>query len=341
MTAGPTLRRAGPGDDAAIRDLLAAAYPDNPKADPAIMRWQYWDNPFGQARAWIWERDGQAIAHRAAVAVPLVLGGTPATGVKTADAATHPAHRRQGLFATLALRQMEDLRQAGVPAVLSHPNPGSAPGVEDSGAVLVQRVPAFVLAVDDGWLSRRFHLPRPAAALARQVVFGGGPAAGGEDVGSPPEDLDALWTDMDERWGLRRDAAWWRWRYMERPGGGYRFAEVRRGGTLVAAAATRTREAYGGRFLYVMEFLAVDDDAARALTGTLSEMARTQDAAGLVLIATSWSRTAGLARASGFRRLPRALEPNPLRFLVAEPGGNSGALARQRWSAAWGDLDHL
>lgn len=340
MTPGPTLRLAGPQDDAAIRDLLAAAYPDNPKADAAVMRWQYWDNPFGQARAWMWERDGHAIAHRAAVAVPLVLGGTPATGVKTADAATHPAHRRQGLFGTLALRQMEDLRQAGVPAVLSHPNPGSAPGVVDSGAELVQRVPAFVRAVDDGWLAERFKVPRALAGAVRSAAFRRA-APGGVETSRPPEDLDELWGRLAERWGIRRDAAWWRWRYVERPGGGYRYAEVRRGGKLVAAAATRTREAYGGRFLYAMEFLAVDAGAARALTGTLTEMARTESAAGLVLIATSWSRNAELARASGFRRLPRALEPNPLRFLVAEPGGNSNALARQKWSAAWGDLDHV
>lgn len=341
---GPMLRLAGPEDDAGIRALLAAAYPANPKADEAVMRWQYWDNPFGRTRAWIWEQDGAVIAHWAAVPVPLVLDGDPASGVKTADAATHPDHRRRGLFGTLALRYMEDLRQAGVPAVLTHPNPDSTPGVAGSGAVLVERVPAFVRAIDDAWLAERFRLPRPAARALRGVAFPGAGAAGaasGAAVDGVPRDVDELWARTGERWGVRRDAAWWRWRYEARPGAAYRFAEVRRGDALVAAGALGVREAFGGRFGYVMEFLAADEDAARALTATLTELARADGAAGLALIATSWSRAASLARAAGFRKLPRRLEPNPLRFLVAEPGGNSTRLARQRWSAAWGDLDHV
>lgn len=338
---GPVLRLAGPEDDRLIRGLLAAAYADNPKSDAAIIRWQYWDNPFGTTRAWIWERDGQAVAHWAAVPVPLVLDGVAVLGVKTADAATHPDHRRQGLFGTLALRYMQDLRHVGVPAVLTHPNPDSTPGVEASGAVLVERVPAFVRAVDAAWLAERFKLPRPVATALRSAVFGRAATAEGGVGDSTPEDLDALWDGVGERWGVRRDADWWHWRYTLRPGVNYRYVEVRRGGRLVAAAALRLREAFGGRFAYVMEFLAVDDEAARALAATLSEYATQERVAGLVLIATSWSRAASQARAAGFRRLPRPLEPNPLRFLVAAPGGNSQELARRPWSAAWGDLDHL
>ncbi|HWH31954.1 MAG TPA: GNAT family N-acetyltransferase, partial [Egibacteraceae bacterium] len=291
-------------------------------------------------RSWVWERGGEVVAHWAAVSVPLVLDGRPAVGVKTADAATHPDHRRQGLFATLALRYMQDLRERGIPAVLTHPNPDSAAGVEASGPVLVERLPAYVLAVDDAWLARRFHVPASVSRLVRRAAFPA-PGAGGQEVAAPPEGLDALWSGLGERWGVRRDAAWWRWRYQAHPAARYRFAEVRRGGALRAAAAVRVQEAFGGRFAYVMEFLAADQEAAGALTGTLADLAREQGAAGLVVVTTSWSRTAALVRGAGFRRLPRRLEPNPLRFLVAEPGGDSAGLARQRWSAAWGDLDHL
>lgn len=336
-----SLRLAGPDDDTRIRALIAAAYPDNPKADAAITRWQYWDNPFGRTRSWVWERDGQAVGHWAAVPVPLVLDGVAATGAKGVDIATHPDARRRGLFARLAARLLEDLADAQVPALLSHPNPSSAPAVQRAGAALVERVPAFVRALDAAWLAERFRLPGPAARLAVRAAFPTRRAGPAREVDRPPEDLDALWGRLDERWGIRRDAAWWRWRYVERPGGAYRFVEVRRNGAPVGAAALRVREAFGGRFGYVMEFLAVDEEAATALTGALGELARAERAAGLVLIGTSWSRPVALARRAGFRGLPRRLEPNPLRFLVAEPGGDSARLARRGWSAAWGDLDHL
>jgi len=338
---GPELRRAGPADDAAIRRLLAVAYPANPKADAAVMRWQYWDNPFGPAQAWVWELDGDVIAHWAAVPVPLLLDGRPAPGVKTADAATHPGHRRMGLFATLALRYMEDLRVGGVRAVLTHPNPDSTPGVEGSGAALVERVPVFVRALDSRWLARRFHVPRPLVAPVRAAVFGRVADAPHLVVDGLPEGLDALWSAHAPQWTIRRDAAWWDWRYLRRPGGDYRLFALRRGDRLAAAGVTHVREAFKGRFGYVMEFLAADDAAARELADAMAAQSREEGASGLVAAATSGSRLAAQVAAAGFRRLPRRLEPNPLRFLVADPAGDSVALARHPWAMSWGDLDHL
>jgi len=347
VSARPLLREAGVDDERIIRDLLRAAYPDNPKVDPAIMRWQYWDNPFGRTRAWIWELEGQAIAHWAAVPVPLVLDGQPVVGVKTADAATHPEHRRQGLFAELAAAYMTELGRSNVPAVLTHPNPDSTPGVAASGAQLVARVPAFVRALDDGWLAQRLHLPlplaRPLVSAARRVAFRPSGNVGPDAIAvpSPPRDLDALWQATGGSYGVRRDSAWWEWRYVQRPAGEYRFAEVRRHGELVGAAALQVREAFGGRFGYVMEFMAADVEAAQQLTAVIEGMARAQAAVGLVLIATPRSSAGVLAQRAGFRRLPQRLEPNPLRFLVAAPAGSSAALAAQDWSIAWGDLDHV
>lgn len=343
MSAPPRLREAGVDDEAIIRDLLRAAYPDNPKVDPAIMRWQYWDNPFGRTRAWIWELQGQAIAHWAAVPVPLVLNGQSVVGVKTADAATHPQHRRQGLFGELAATYMDELGRSHVPAVLTHPNPDSTPGVSASGAQLVARVPAFVRALDDGWLAQRLHLPRPLVSVARRAAFRPSGHVGRDamPVPAPPRDLDALWQATGVSYGVRRDSAWWDWRYVRRPSGEYRFAEVRRHGELVGAAALRVREAFGGRFGYVMEFMAADVEAAQQLTAVLDDMARAEHAVGLVLIATPRSPVAVQAQRAGFRRLPQRLEPNPLRFLVAAPAGSSAELAAQDWSIAWGDLDHV
>lgn len=340
----PVLRRAGPADDAAIRRLLALAYPDNVKAAAAFTRWQYWDNPFGATISWVWASDGEVLAHWAAVPVPLVLDGRAVIGAKGVDVATHPDHRGRGLFSRLAQRLTASLAEEGVPALLSHPNPASLAGMTGAGLASVARVPVYALPVDDAWLGRRLRLPAPAAAVARRLVFPAAPAREtAQRLASFPDDVGALWDEVSHSvaWGVRRDASWWRWRYAQRPERPYVFHVLRRGDRLAGVAVTAVREVFGGRFLSVLELLALDPVAAGALTASMCAAARDDAAVGVVLATTHWSRTAALARSAGFRRVPRVLEPRPLRFLVAAPGGDSRALARRRWAMSWGDLDHL
>ncbi len=336
-----TLRRADPGDDVAIRALLAGAFDANPKARADFTRWQYWDNPFGRVRSWVAEDGGEVVAHWAAVPVPLVLGGRRVVGAKGVDIATAESHRGRGLFTALGRRLVGDCADAGMPALLSHPNPRSAAAVERVGGRLVARVPVYVLPLDDRWLAERFRLPVPAARAARAAVFRIGRGDPVETVPVPPPDLDALWAHVAGavRHGIVRDAAWWRWRYADRPERPYRIVVARRAGRLTGVAAVTTRAAFGARFGFVLELLAVDAAAARGLVCGLGAAA--DDAAGLALAAIPRSRLAALAVRAGFRRLPRRLEPHPLRFLVVAPGGDSAALAARPWSFAWGDLDHL
>ena len=56
------LRRGVRGDDEAIRGLLAANFPGNPKRLAAFTRWQYWDNPFGEVRSWLFEAEGMTFS---------------------------------------------------------------------------------------------------------------------------------------------------------------------------------------------------------------------------------------------------------------------------------------
>lgn len=367
MTGGLVLRRADEADDAAIRALLARSYPDNPKADAAYTRWQYWANPFGPPRSWVWaEPGGRVVGHWSAVAVPLWLDGRPVTGAKGVDIATDPDWRGRGLFSALARRLIADCRDAAVPALLSHPNPSSVTAVVRAGARQVARVPVWVRPVDPAWLAERLRLPTPAARAVARAGFRPRSTSGAagvrvEEVTDPPADLDELWTRVAPpgRHGVARDAAWWRWRYAERPHRPYRILEARSArtgsalggdgrGALRAAAVTTVRSAVGGQFAHVLEWMAADAAAASAIGAALAEDDGTGGDAGVdgaVVAALPGTDLARHARRAGFRRLPRALEPRPLRFVVA--GGAAGEphaaerLAEARWSFAWGDVDHL
>lgn len=336
----PQLRRAGPSDDAGIRALLARTFPENVKAEAAFTRWQYWDNPFGAARSWVFEDAGRIVAHWAAVPVPMVLAGLPARGAKGVDGATDRDYRGRGLFRSLGQAMAADCREQGFTVILTHPNVQSARGVEQAGAHLIARVPVYVRPLDDGWLAGRLHLPRPAAAGLRRSVFAAPAGAPGRQVGGPPDGLDALWAETGGAVanGIARDEGWWRWRYGARPGDAYRYAEVRTGGRLRAAAVGTVRDTFGAPLLLVLDLLATDAAAAR---GALAALAHDRgEVAGAAIAALPRTPLARWALRAGFRRLPRRLEPHPFRFMVFDCGAGPD-LGSRSWTMAWGDLDHL
>lgn len=338
-----TYRRAVREDGPRIRGLLVAAYDDNPKSQAAMMDWQYWDNPFGEACSWIAERDGELVSHWAAVPVPVQLDGEPSEGAKGVDIATHPNHQRQGIFRRLAGHLVDDCRQAGLQVLLSHPNPLSFPGVQAVGGVVLGRALAYVRPLDDHWVARRFRMPVRGARVLRRRLFRCPQGDSPRRHDQVPDGLDELWQEVRPHatCGIVRNDAWWQWRYAQRPSGSYVFVTARRGARLTGAAALTVGERFGGRFGLVLEFLAVDQEAARGLSTGLAEAAAEQDAVGLALIGLPGARLTALSTAAGFRRLPRRLEPRPMRVCAIDAAGGLGDLTARRWTMAWGDLDHV
>lgn len=333
---GVRVRAGGPDDDAGIRALIGRCFPRNPKQDAAMTAWQYWGNPFGPTLTWVAEDDGRIVAHWSAFRVPLRRAGQVVIGAKGADVATDPDYRGQGLARRVVDALVGSARQAGVAALLMHPNPQSWAVLQRAGTPF-GRLPVWVRPLDDAWLGTRLRLPRPVAATVRRAVFGARAGEPSSSIDAPPDDLDSLWraTGARLRNGIIRDQAWWSWRYAARPSPQpYRYASCRRRGTLAAAGVAVAREAFGARMLHVLDLLAIDAEAAGAVLGRLT--AET-DAVAAALVAAPGSPPAGWARSAGFRRLPKQLEPNPLRFVVGTLDGRPVG----DWWVAWGDLDHL
>jgi GNAT superfamily N-acetyltransferase len=335
------LRRAGREDTGVICALLAEVFDDNPKADPAVLTWQYWDNPYGTTSSWLVEEDGVVLGHYAAFPIPGRLAGRPALLAMGADAATREAARGRGVFSELARAAWQGAADEGCRVILAAPNPNSRRGAVKAGMTEVADLPVYVRPLDDAWLAERFRVPRPAAALARVAAFHPRGSLRGEEVAQPPHGLDALWARAAPYlpWAVTADTAWWRWRYAERPGPAYRYFEARRAGALVGAAATTTRELYGGRFALVLDLVADDREAAAAALAPLA--AAPGGAVGAALVAVPGSRLAALAGAAGFRRLPRRFEPRPLHFGVIGKDPGLPDVGGVSWSVSWSLLDHL
>jgi hypothetical protein len=362
-TEGLVLRCAGQDEDPGLRAVIAASFPDNPKSRAEITRWQYWENPFGQTRVWVWDDAGTVVATYAAYPVPVVLAGRRSTVAIGVDAAVAPTHQRRGLFVPMAKALYADAAAHGMPLTICYPNANSTTGAVNAGWLAVARLRTLVLPLDDAWLAGRFSLPTPVARAVRGAAFRVGRAGGlvAQELAGPPEGLDGLWEQVAPTVanGIVRDDAWWQWRYTRRPGSAYRFFAVHRDGRLVGAAVTLVREAFGGRFLNVLELLTVDVAAARALTRAIAESAESGgdgsaggqgggDAAdgpgpvvGAALVAVPGSSLDRLAVQAGFRRLPQRLEPKPLMFGAARGDEGAPDPVALAWSVAWGDLDHL
>jgi hypothetical protein len=347
----PVLREATPDDEAGIDACLAESFPDNPKARREIRHWQY-HNPFGELCAWVYDDGGRIVGHYANYPVPCLLDGDVSLAGVAVDAAVSPDHQGRRLMRPLNEALYRASVAKGMRVSLAYPsNPIAVKGIRSAGWLEVARLRTLVLAVDDAWMASRFHVPRPIASVVRTVGFRGARGPAGDEVGAPPEGLDALWAVAikagDVRNGIIRDAAWWRWRYAASPMSAYRWFEVRRGQRLAGAAAVVVREDFGGRFAYLLELEAIDRDAARAVVRAV--IANVRDVSGIATVAVDRGPLHRLATSAGLRTLPRRLEPKGLWFGFvdnARAAGVSqqtptGGLASAPWNIVWGDLDHL
>jgi GNAT superfamily N-acetyltransferase len=344
VTDDMVLRRSGPDEDDALRALNAKAFGNNPKSRAEVTKWQWWGNPFGETLVWVWDDGGRIVGQYVAFFAPARLHGRPARLTLGVDAAIDPEYQGRRLFSPLSRALYDDCNAHDAP-LLAYPSlEASVRGIARAGWVQVSRQRVRVTATDPRWLAHRFHLPTPAGRAAKALVFRTSSPAGlvARAVEAPPEDLDELWQAVEEHHpnGISRTAAWWRWRYHEHPEETYAYLEVRDGARLVAATAARVREEFGGRFLCLLEMLAVDERAAKALVAAVAEGALGA-VDGIVLTAVPGSRLDHLAGAGGLRTVPRRLDPKPVFFgVVPHPELVPDPTALE-WSTAWGDLDHI
>jgi GNAT superfamily N-acetyltransferase len=333
------LRKATEADDASMRAVIAAAFPGNPKARAEITAWQYWDNPFGRTQAFVWEDAGRVVATFAAFAMPAVLDGREATIGNGVDLAVDPAYRGRQLSAVLAEAVYAAAASEGMALTVSFiNNPLAMKATGRAGWREIAKLAVWVLAVDDGFLASRLHVPTRTARVVRRAVWrpGRGPEADPSTVVT--SGIDALWARSSAvTTGVTHTQAWWDWRFGRHPDRPYTYLSVESAGQLHAAAVATVREAFGGRFIYLLDLLADTSADARAIARAAVAMAGREEAVGVALMAIPGSRLAARATEAGFRRVPARLDPKPTSFGAAPHTG-----ARPlRWSISWCDLDNI
>lgn len=338
------LREGSRGDIAGICSLLSRTFPDNAKSDEQILTWQYFGSPYGDPVIMVMDADGEIVGHYTSIRYPAKLDGELTQVGIGIDAAIDRSHQARGNFGPMASALYKATGEAGMPLTVCYPNQNSVKGITRVGWQELGLLRTHLMPLDSAWYAERLKLPRAVVGVGRRVVGARLPSLGYvvSEPAQPDDEVDGVWrlVEPSVRNGVVRDAAWFRWRYKDRPGPRvYRFFAARHRGTLRGVAVTTVRQQQGADFIYVLELLSPDAAAARALVRAIADDAR--GAAGIVLATLPGTSTSALARRAGLVLVPEKYEEKPLHFGVVD-NLESGVDQRARqWTLGWGDLDHV
>jgi GNAT superfamily N-acetyltransferase len=222
-----------------------------------------------------------------------------------------PAFRRRKIFAAMTAFGLDLVAQLGIGLAYTVPNQRSAPGFLKFGLQQPGLLPFWVRPVIPGW--SRFRLGDRSASDVSVEVSGDFPDTWHPDATADLPGSTVLWSP--------RHAPILRWRYVERPEGGYEIRHVRRRGEVCGYLVTKRMRIKGLRTLVVCDawFDGFDATAFRsALRDALRSGSRVDLAIAFGGEAAPGYRLA--LRKSGFFICPQRLQPQPVSIIACGVG---------------------
>jgi GNAT superfamily N-acetyltransferase len=172
-----------------------------------FFRWKHLQNPFGRSLMWVGELDGRVVGFRSFLRWRFLdPGGAPVEAVRAVDTATHPDAQGKGVFRSLTLHGLDEMRPAGIAFVFNTPNDQSRPGYLKMGWRIDGRVPVQVRPRS---LPSLLRIARARTAADPWSL----PATVGLEPGSLVDRLDIAARPLAGRLVTARSAEFVRWRY--------------------------------------------------------------------------------------------------------------------------------
>jgi hypothetical protein len=339
-----TFRAGQPGDEPAILDLLRLSLGESESLQRTshMWRWKHVDNPFGASEVLVAiDPKNEVAALRAFMRWAFSRNGETITAVRAVDTATHPDHRRFGLFTRLTLRAAEEVKAQGTGFVFNTPNDQSRPGYMKMGWQPVATVSPLVRMLRPhrfAWEIASLLLRKKNASRHHEPkdFFGKKTPLTVSDLLAKPG-LDELLEADAQQWRdllhTPRTRAYLQWRYAYHPTIPYHAVTVEEKGRIVAGAVFRTNTRYGMREIVITELLLSRLDASLARR-VVKQLIRAVKADYLIAYfpAGSFHRQA----LRGFIQAPKmgmTLVANPLNV----PFSDLSELPR--WGISLGDLE--
>ncbi len=123
------IRKANSSDLPSIINLLKASLGESliPKSEE-LWNWKHVANPFGQSPVLIAEDNGMICGVRVFLRWEFCLGKKTIRASRAVDTAIHPDYQGKGLFKSLTLSLISELKEEGVELIYNTPNSQSTPG---------------------------------------------------------------------------------------------------------------------------------------------------------------------------------------------------------------------
>lgn len=171
--AGLDIRAASPGDRSDILALLQRSLGgDGDQRYPALFAWKHDENPFGPSPMWVATDAGRIVAFRTFMRWEFVRGGHVLRAVRAVDTATDPDYQGRGLFRSLTLQGLDEMRAEGIDFVFNTPNSQSRPGYLKMGWREVGHLPAAVRFTGAGGVVRSLRSRVPAERWSQELTIG-------------------------------------------------------------------------------------------------------------------------------------------------------------------------
>jgi len=206
-------RRATPDDRAAILHLGTRALDWLADAEEhAFFAWKHEQNPFGQSPMWVACDGDRVVGFRTFMRWEFLENGRRVIrAVRAVDTATDPEYQGRGIFTTLTLAALDDLRSEGIDMIFNTPNEKSLPGYLKMDWRVVGRLPVSIMPTQVRSLRTLFRARVPAARTGVLVNAGLAPGVAFADH----ETIADLLARTPVRPGLttRRTPEFLAWRY--------------------------------------------------------------------------------------------------------------------------------
>jgi hypothetical protein len=324
-----------PADRGEALELMRLALGDSAttaKTD-ATWHWKHEANPFGASFVLgAHDAGGQLACLRVLMQWEFTAPGQPpACAVRPVDTATHPDHRRKGLFTTLTRQAVGEMEKRGAAFLFNTPNENSLPGYLKMGWSVVERWPVYGRPTRRLW-RRALRLGQPAPASQPWAAF---VAAHGAALGRVVARHEAGRPGAGYR--TPRTMAYLAWRYCGPPGVPYEVVPHWEGDRLTGIVIGRVGKGFRGLPVFVI-VEAFSADPTPAALATLFRVAARSVAADYVIA----HFREGSAEYDGMRRAGFLRMPGRGYTFVAR--GLAGASApdparRESWDLTIGELE--
>lgn len=360
-----SFRLAHDGEWNQVAAFLATWHPHNPKADPAILAWQYGSTTFGPTLTTLAEIDGEIVGHYTLFGLPSSVRGERRVTAHGADLVIHPQFRGRGLATQLLRSSYETGRRAGYELVVSNPNNSSLSAFQRAGLQPLPSPSAYFLTLHPHALLNRLpnSVPRrwresaqPVLNTARKVAHQRGSTRIYTGVNSfvtttMPGDAHGLIMQRHSSGSTHHtgvalsEEQWWQWRYERHPRSPYRFVELRNlAGELHGLAVIGPHPDDSENAWLVYQWAAINQQVFIGLMRSAARHAEHQGAHMLVAAVSSTRANAetrrGLRRA-GFLALPKFVSKRALNLGVTDLSKQLLDIRARDWAFNFGDQDHL